>query len=350
MKNVLIFLLLPLFSLSQTYTTSLIDTLPSSISEASGLLHINGKLITINDSENDAFLFELDKTTGNSTRKVFVKNATNSDWEALAQSNDYIFIGDIGNNAGMRTNLQIYRVLKIDFLQNDTVFADTITYIYEDHPLVPQPPNGHNWDAEAMVFKNDSLFIFTKNWSNSKTNLYKLPAKTGNHIAQKVDSLNTQFLVTGADIKQSQILLTGYNLQGTYLMSIDGEISQGFNSVTIYTHNLVLANSGLIEGIAINDSIFFCSEDILNQRGSLYYLGNIMGMNELQHNLFFYPSPSNGKLRINSTFNWLKVYDLKGNNISFSYIGDTIHIKQKGVFILLFSINGSIYKQKIKVK
>jgi hypothetical protein len=89
--------------------------LPSTISETSGLLFFNGKLITHNDSGNTAQLFEVDTTSLQLTRTVTVLNAENIDWEDLAQDDAYIYVGDFGNNSGTRTDLVIYRINKQGF-------------------------------------------------------------------------------------------------------------------------------------------------------------------------------------------------------------------------------------------
>ena len=77
--------------------------LPAEVIETSGLLFLNGKLITHNDSGDDSNLYEIDTITGNITRTVSVSNATNIDWEDIAQDDTYIYIGDFGNNNGTRT-------------------------------------------------------------------------------------------------------------------------------------------------------------------------------------------------------------------------------------------------------
>ena len=59
-------------------------------------------------------LYELNVTNGNVSRTVTIQNAANVDWEDICTDDDYIYIGDFGNNSGNRTNLRIYKVLKSD--------------------------------------------------------------------------------------------------------------------------------------------------------------------------------------------------------------------------------------------
>jgi hypothetical protein len=68
----------------------------------------NNNIITHNDSGGQANLYEINASTG-ALRTVAITNATNVDWE-YAQDASYIYIGDIGNNFGNRTDLKIYKI------------------------------------------------------------------------------------------------------------------------------------------------------------------------------------------------------------------------------------------------
>ena len=81
-----------------------LSALQDSIKETSGLIYLNQKLITHNDSEGRPALYELDSITGNVTRTVAVTNATNIDWEDIDYDSTYLYIGDFGND-GSRTDL-----------------------------------------------------------------------------------------------------------------------------------------------------------------------------------------------------------------------------------------------------
>src|SRR5690606_14700262 len=77
------------------------------LDETSGLLFYNNTFITHTDSGGKAELYEVNPTTGAITRTVEITNATNGDWEDIAQDSTHIYIGDIGNNSGDRTDLKI---------------------------------------------------------------------------------------------------------------------------------------------------------------------------------------------------------------------------------------------------
>jgi hypothetical protein len=100
MKSTLILLLLFFSSLtikSQTATNITSSETPA-LDENSGLIFYNGNIITHNDSGDQANLYEISASTGAIIRTVAITNATNMDWEDIAQDASYIYIGDIGNN------------------------------------------------------------------------------------------------------------------------------------------------------------------------------------------------------------------------------------------------------------
>ncbi|MDG2276045.1 MAG: T9SS C-terminal target domain-containing protein, partial [Flavobacteriaceae bacterium] len=136
--------------------------LPSEVEETSGLIFLNGKIITHNDSGDDPNLYEIDPENGEITRVVTLENATNIDWEDLDQDDTYIYIADIGNNNGNREDLKIYEILKSDFISSTNVTSQEITFSYEDQTDFSSQPNNSNFDAEAICVYQDQILIFTK--------------------------------------------------------------------------------------------------------------------------------------------------------------------------------------------
>jgi len=188
--------------------------LPDEIDETSGLAYLNGKLWTINDSGGLNALYAFDTTTGEIIQVITIANSNNIDWEDLASDDEYIYIGDFGNNSGTRDDLAIYRVLKADIpLEgNGTVESDKITFVYSDYDGISEKRKSHNFDCEAFIATDDSLYLFSKNHENQKTKLYKLPKLSGNYIAEMVTIFNSAGLITGADInnESNEITLVGY--------------------------------------------------------------------------------------------------------------------------------------------
>jgi len=215
MKNYFIPLLFLSFSLTfnaQNCSATALTVLDQAVKETSGLIFFDGKLVTHNDSGDSPNLYEIDTINGNVTRTVTVSNATNVDWEDITQDDNFIYVGDFGNNNGTRTNLAIYVIDKVEFNSQTTVTADTILIQYADQTNFSSQPNSNNYDCEAMIAFEDSLMLFSKNWENEKTYLYTLPKSAGVYNLVKRDSFDTQGTITGATYNSfsNEILLTGY--------------------------------------------------------------------------------------------------------------------------------------------
>lgn len=214
MKNLILFIAFTFYSflaLSQITNVKEKFNLPDETKETSGLLFFDSKIITHNDSGNQPNLYEIDSLSGNLLRTVNVHNATNIDWEDITEDENHIYIADIGNNNGNRTDLKIYKILKSDFKNSTSVSADIISFSYEDQTNFDSKPNGSNFDAESIVIYNNSILIFTKNWNDLKTNVYKTPLIKGNYLAKKVSSANVDGLITGGVYNDDRFFLTGYD-------------------------------------------------------------------------------------------------------------------------------------------
>jgi len=196
-------------------TPVLKSDLSTTVNETSGLLWWNKQIFTHNDSGGEPILYTIDSTTGAVLTTDTLINAKNVDWEDIAQDDKFIYIGDFGNNAkGNRTNLRIYRVKKGDVKKKTSFRASIIKFSYSDQTdFTPKKNNTTNFDCEALIAYNDSLFLFSKDWADNKTRLYKLPKLPGTYVAQNIGELNVSGLVTGAEIipDKKVIVLTGYN-------------------------------------------------------------------------------------------------------------------------------------------
>lgn len=193
--------------------------LPSDVKETSGLIFYRGELWTINDSGDGPLMYQTDTATGAIIRKVFIKNASNIDWEAVTSDEKYVYVGDFGNNiTGNRDDLTIYRV-DFSLLKpsgDDTLNADIIRFEYSDWERSSSSKkikvNSTRYDCEAFVAYADSLHLFTKDWKTYHTRHYVLPAKPGYHKAEFVEEFNVNALVTDAAISPEGVLaFTAYS-------------------------------------------------------------------------------------------------------------------------------------------
>ena len=90
-----------------------ITSLPRVLNETSGLIFYKGLLWTINDSGGKNVVYGFD-FNGEIQHEIEIKDAKNNDWEEIAQDEKHIYIGDFGNNNGMRKDLKIYKIKKKD--------------------------------------------------------------------------------------------------------------------------------------------------------------------------------------------------------------------------------------------
>lgn len=210
-----LFLLCSTLSHAQIASVSVRALLPAALSESSGGVFFNGRFISHNDSGNENRLYEVDTATGLILRTVHIQNAVNSDWEDLAQDATSLYIGDIGNNRGSRTDLKIYKIAKSDYLVSDTVLAEIIHYSYADQIDFTPNLNKTEWDAEALLsLDSSSLLLLTKDWVNRSTKAYSVPKQSGTYALQPMPSqLNNAGLITGGiyDSLSGRMVLTGYN-------------------------------------------------------------------------------------------------------------------------------------------
>lgn len=256
------FLFIPvLLSAQQGIRT--IGELPRAVSETSGLIFYNDRLITHNDSGNEAKLFEIDTTSLQVVREVSISNAQNVDWEDMAQDELYIYIGDFGNNLGIRRDLTIYRISKEEYIISDSVLAEVISFEYEDQEDFSNNGNS-DWDAEALFVLGEELIVLTKQWLAYGTSAYAIPKIPGEYIARKLDEFPINGLVTGATLSPniSELYLTGYSFTlNPFLVRI-----KGVNQATIFTTEMERFNLDIgpaqMEGITYmdNDSYFLSSE------------------------------------------------------------------------------------------
>ncbi|MEM6767340.1 MAG: hypothetical protein AAF655_20545 [Bacteroidota bacterium] len=184
--------------------------LDTKLNESSGLIYAGGKLWSINDSGNKSEVYEIDPGTGEVLHTLELVNVKNKDWEDLAKDDKYLYVGDFGNNQGKRQNLAIYRV-PLDKLSESYVFAEIIRFTYEDQASF-EPGPIHGFDCEAFAISDGLIHLFTKNRDQEGIHHYSLPAQPGDQIANKVETYQTQGMITAADISdQKELLLLGFD-------------------------------------------------------------------------------------------------------------------------------------------
>ena len=256
--------------------------------ETSGIVYQNNNLWThVDDTYN--IIYRIDTLTDSIFQRVTLNNSTNIDWEDISSDSNHIYIGDIGNNDGNRTNLKFYKVLKSDITtSSSTVNAGIINFSYSDQTNFNISHNSNFYDCEAFFILNDSIHLFTKGWVNRWTKHYVLHADTGVQIAQLVDSFNVAGLITSAAIQgDSLVVLLGLNFSGGYcsvwmLSSFEGSRFFSGNKRKFSIGNF--STAGQAEGICFLDTNkgYISNEQFGNIRAQL---------REFDLNSFLAPAP-----------------------------------------------------------
>lgn len=342
-----------------------VTSLPLSIIETSGLYIKNSNQIwTHEDSGNAPELYRID-TTGHLWRILKISNASNVDWEDLAVDNQgRIYVSDAGNNNNNRQNLAFYRIPDPDSIPINFVVAEKINFTYQDQNQFPPPREFRHFDMEAIIWHDDSLFLFTKNRTvpfSGYCRMYKLSAEPGTHVAQLVDSVyigsnELSGRVTAADINMQTgelVLLTATKIVS--FSSYPG--NRFFDGTRIDYHFKTLP--GQAEGIAFisSDKLYISSEGNGNVPAYLYeVVFRFTGMNiDLQQRPVFqiYPNPASDYIAIDTQCNdncRIKISDILGQSVLDSTLGSQRRIRiedyQRGlyVFSLYSEPNNSVSK------
>lgn len=341
---------------------NLVTTLDNAVEETSGLIYFDNRLITHNDSGGDAALYEINTGNGAISRTVSIQDATNTDWEDICDDENYIYIGDFGNNNGNRTNLRIYKILKTDYLNNTVVTPEVIRFSYADQTDFTAAPQNTNYDGEALISYGEDLFVFTKNWKDGRTNIYKIPKTAGTHDAERVDSFDSQGLVTGGsyNVLSEKVVLTGYAGITPFIIELTGFSNGQFSNGVIDRYNVSTPSSYSFQIEAIthfneNDYYLSAEQNVLGKT-SLYSISAktlSVGIHQLNPEHLF-PNPVKDILNIDydADIEKTEIYDYLGKKVFEDHSNKkSLGIKNlaKGIYVLkLYSQRGSVSMKFIK--
>lgn len=185
--------------------------LDDQLHETSGLEIYRDSLVSFNDSGGEPFLFVFSPENPDRFKNIRLDNAENADWEDIARGSGYYFIGDFGNNNGNRDTLVIYRFSEKE-MDLSPIEPQVISFTFKEK--LPEFKNKvrNPFDCEAMAFINDSIWLFTKNWRDKTSWIYKVPITPGHYDLEVSDILHPRMLVTAADYisEEKLLILIGY--------------------------------------------------------------------------------------------------------------------------------------------
>jgi len=312
---------------AQAWDLSFVSSIDERIKESSGLVEVQGRWITHNDSGNSPHLYEMNIATGMIVREVVIGNQSHIDWEDICADDEFIYIGDFGNNLGTRKNLRILKVGITDFFSSDTVQAIAIDFEYADQISFDPRQFQTNFDAEALISYGDSLYVFTKNWSDFKTNIYPLPKNAGSYVAFRYDSIDINLMVTGGDtdVEGNLLGLVGYNFSQAFFISFPLDQLGRLHLLSPSPQSLITQGSYQVEGFAFeSDSrAFLTSENSFGGDAALFLLSeestNIISPYAWE-DFTVIPNPSSGLVRFSGAdFFEVKIYSSSGEWIKTCY-------------------------------
>lgn len=287
MKNQVLYFLVFLlgFQVSGQKTQSLklkkykIAVLSNSLQESSGLTSFDGRLFSFNDSGNTSEIFEI-KAGSSYIEKTFQTRLKNIDWEAITNDGENFYVGEFGNNLGTRKDLKIYQIP----FKNDSIIADSIKpipfYYPEQIDFTPKNIN-NNFDAEAMIFFDGNIHLFTKEWITNTVSHYIIDKNlTENQPAQKLESYDTGFVVTDASFFENKLYVVGYTKKASVYMMIFEKDDSGNLFFNKPAKKFSLGRAfkiGQIEGITVTEKGIYISGErfgfkIIKVPQSLYFI------------------------------------------------------------------------------
>lgn len=240
--------------------------LSKKINETSGLIFWDNNIWTFNDSGGEAEIYKIDSATGEILQTVRLNNAKNTDWEDITHDENYIYIGDFGNNMGNRKDLRIYKINKSMITENKLVKvpSEIIAFSYNDQSSFTINNRSNNYDCESVVSFGDSLILFSKNWVDGKTRMYKMPKVPGKYQLDPINSFDINGLVTGADYNSDKnaLILIGYKDYIPFLFYFTDFDGQQLGNHQVYKVKLNKMKNAQTEGVCWynNDVILFSTE------------------------------------------------------------------------------------------
>lgn len=237
----------------------------------------NKAYVALNDGGDHPNLYMFSDDDSKKIRIIKVAGIRNNDWEELARDEKSIFIGDFGNNSGVRRSLVIYKIKIDDLMASDEVHAENIQFSYKEQTNFNRSDD-HNYDCEAMVCAGDSLYLFTKNRGNTKTDVYSLPKTPGVWTTKHLGEINSEGMISGAVYRASptdnKLVLTGYSVKRhsyfPFLLVFDHV--EGTNFFKAPAHRIVLDKPLQLESVLFydDDNVVLASEEGKWSNGWIY--------------------------------------------------------------------------------
>ena len=248
------------------YSVKKLYTLPNDVLESSGVIIYDSIVWTFNDRPENQVLYGISLKSGKVKIRLNISGVPAGNWEDICQDQQNIYLGDIGNNDGDRQELRIYIIPK-DSLTGQSeqyIYPETIAFGFADQTDFTQSHNNTSYDCEAIFSKDDSLFVFTKDWINNRTTLYNVPKIPGNYKLEPMDKFNSDGLVTGADYDatEKKLVICGYKTFLPFVTMFDLSGDQLPGNARQDRYNLYEYFGTQVEGVCFyKGQIYLTNED-----------------------------------------------------------------------------------------
>ncbi|MCU7553365.1 hypothetical protein OCL06_01995 [Alteromonas sp. ASW11-19] len=220
---------------------------------------------SINDSGNAATVFTVDASARIVDTHTLAEG--NYDWESITASPQHLYIGDIGNNKGTRKRLTIEKLNRESFDHEATLHIR-----YARNTPSHNVPYAHDYDAEAMVWHDNRLRIFSKSWATRKAHVYEVNTDL---LQQELTAVATieglPGVITGADWDDGRqhYVVVGYASDpfgnfDTFL----AEVSAQFNVLNVWS----LPDYDQVEGVcAAADGSYWVTQEATENQPALLF-------------------------------------------------------------------------------
>ncbi len=234
------------------------------LSEVSGAALVNGKLWVLNDGDNGNAIYRID-SIGNILQKVIITNAVNHDWEELSYYDNHLYIGDFGNNTGLRKKLSIYK-LNIDQLSAKATEAQAKEMSFSCNDL---SISGIEFNFEAMIPMNGEIHLFSKSKTGRSSHCV-LSDDIDFQFIKSNEVIQVEFEITAASTENNNLYIAGYNLSDFSIQIMTLQLQQG-RIIPAGTQSVgSVVELGQVESLIIqNNKILMISEQI--NRGFLHF-------------------------------------------------------------------------------
>jgi hypothetical protein len=169
------------------------------------------------------------------------------DWEDIAiDSEGHLFVGDIGNNNGLRKQLAVY---EID--EPDPKSSRTAVEVKRGWQLrFPQAP----FDCESLFVWQHYGYLISKVFDNQRAEIYRFPLSEQKEpvVLELVVRLKIDSPVTGADISADGDLLGLVTKSGAFVYQIKGDVARAARKKpwqTKFSHQHIEACCFVPEGL-----------------------------------------------------------------------------------------------------